>query len=199
MSQFLLWKVHARWWLFALGMPIALATAAVLLFGFLGGAIDLTQSGHWAGVFGLRFLFSLTTGGFGEEAGWRGFALPRLQARIGALWASVVIGVVWSFWHMAHWTLLGLDHQSILVLCVSIIGLSVMLTWIYNGTRGSLLLVALAHTMVNAVEATASRSFAGVMPGEDFMRHFAFVVTVFAAVLVVLTRGKLQFSPRDVN
>ena len=198
MAQFLIWRVHARWWLCAFGVPIAFAVITVLLFVFFGGTIDLTQRGHWIGVFGLRFLFSLTTGGFGEEAGWRGFALPRLQAKVGALWASVIIGVVWGFWHMAHWSLIGLSLPSILVLCTAITGLSVILTWVYNST-GSLLLVALAHVMFNTVEATLSRSFASVMPGEHFMNIFAGVVVVFAAFLTILTKGKLRSSPACGN
>ncbi len=198
MRQFLVWRVNVCWWVCVFALPVLLAVVTVLLFGLSGGPVDLNQSAHWAGVFGLRFVFSLTTGGFGEEAGWRGFALPRLQQKIGALGASIVIGIIWGIWHMAHWTLIGLPLASVVILCVAITGLSVILTWIYNST-GSLLLVALAHVMFNAVEATVSRSFAAVMPGEYFMNIFSCVVIVFAVFLVLLTKGKLRSSPACGN
>lgn len=193
MRKFLIWRVKFSWWVCVFVLPVALAVVTVLFFAVCQGAPDLGQSAHWAGVFSLRFLFSLTTGGFGEEAGWRGFALPLLQKRIGPLWASLVIGFIWSIWHLAHWTLIGLSLTSVLILCVAITGLSVILTWVYNSTQ-SLLLVALMHVMFNAVEATFSRSFAFVMSGEVFLNIFACVMAVFAALLAILTRGKLQFS-----
>jgi membrane protease YdiL (CAAX protease family) len=198
MGQFLKWRVSLRWWMCAFGLPVVLTVLTILMFAFLGGAVDLSQSGHWVGVFVLRLLFSLTTGGFGEEAGWRGFALPRLQRKMGALPASLLIGVVWSLWHWTHWTLIGLSLPSILVMCAAITALSVVLTWIYNSS-GSLLLVALMHVLFNALEATFSRSFAAVMPGGYFMGIFACVVVVFAVVLTVSSRGKLQFPLQSAD
>lgn len=192
--QFLIWRVDPRWWLAAFFVPVGLAALAVVFFGLSGGTVDLSQSYHLIGIFAVRFLFSLTTGGIGEEAGWRGFALPRLQTRIGALGASVVIGLIWGLWHMAFWSLRGLETEYVIVFMISVVSLSIILSWIYNSTRGSLLLVALAHTVVNAVEATASRSFAAVIPSHAFMDFFAAVLFVFAFCLVACTKGRLGFS-----
>lgn len=195
MRQFLVWRVKPGWWACVFALPVAFAVITVLIFHFSGGTVDLSQRAHWSAVFGLRFIFSLTTGGFGEEAGWRGFVLPRLQQRIGALWASLVIGIIWSFWHMAHWTLIGLPLASVVILCIAITGLSIVLTWVYINTQ-SLLLVAFMHVMFNAVEATLSRSFVSAIPVDDFLNIFAGVVVVFAAFLTVLTKGKLDSRQR---
>lgn len=191
LERFLVWRVGVRWWVFAFGLPIVWAIVVFMIFILGGGRIDISRIADWAPVLGLRFLFSLTTGGIGEEAGWRGFALPRLQKRIGPIWASVFIGILWSLWHTAHWSMIELDIFSIFLLYVSMIALSVIFTWTYNSTHGSLLFVALMHTMTNAVEATVSRSFLSIMPGEYFLPLFAALLSVVAFLLMLLTRGNL--------
>ena len=84
----------------------------------------------------------------GEEIGWRGYVLPRLQAKHSALAAALITGVIWTVWHtpkfLTHW-----DWGFFAVYMVSTIARSVLLAWIYNGTRGSLLLVVLAHAAMN--------------------------------------------------
>lgn len=190
MGKFLVWRVGVRWWLTALVLPVALAAMAVGLYAAVGGTIDWSNSHYFVPVFFLRFLFALTTGSIGEEAGWRGFALPLLQKKIGALGACVLIGLLWAMSHSATWSLRNLTLEYISVLTVCFIGLSVVLAWIYNRT-GSLLIVALAHAMFNVMEAVVSRSPAAVMPNLEFLKSFAFVLVVFALILAVATKGNL--------
>jgi membrane protease YdiL (CAAX protease family) len=89
----------------------------------------------------------------GEELGWRGFALPRLQARHEPLVASVILGLFWGFWHTPAW--IAWDSTELALLPLTIMVLStvvtaILFTWIFNRTGGSLLLVVLFHTSITS-------------------------------------------------
>lgn len=84
----------------------------------------------------------------GEEVGWRGFALPRLQARFSPIFASLIIAFVWFPWHLPlKW--LNPDTLPYLFYALTFIPQSIFLTWIYNRTEGSILAVGIAHVATN--------------------------------------------------
>jgi len=87
----------------------------------------------------------------GEETGWRGFALPRLQTRYSPLIASLIIGILWTVWHFPVWRYeLGLaNYQYLLYLSGFTFSSSFILTWLYNRTGGSILAVGLMHVSGN--------------------------------------------------
>jgi len=98
------------------------------------------------------FLFSIFPGSaLGEELGWRGFALPRLQARRSALTASLIVGAAWGTYHLPLFVLGSPTRPFALFLpfALSCVIMSVFYTWMYNGTRGSLLIVVLLHAATN--------------------------------------------------
>jgi membrane protease YdiL (CAAX protease family) len=84
----------------------------------------------------------------GEEVGWRGFALPRLQARASPLVASLVIALFWFAWHLPL-KVLNPDDLSYLFYGLSFIPQSILLTWLFNRTNGSILSVGIAHVSYN--------------------------------------------------
>lgn len=95
------------------------------------------------------FLYQFFYGNvLGEEVGWRGFALPRLQARLSPLVASLIIALIWFLWHLP---LMYGNPDAIPFLwhALSFIPSSILLTWIYNRTHGSILAVGIAHVMNN--------------------------------------------------
>src|SRR3954451_19368735 len=100
----------------------------------------------------VTFLFSIFPGSaLGEELGWRGFALPRLQARHSALAASLIVGAVWGTYHLPPF-LLGSPVRPFALFipfALSCVIMSIFYTWMYNGTRGSLLLAVLLHAATN--------------------------------------------------
>ena len=90
-------------------------------------------------------------GPLGEEAGWRGFALPRLQQKFSPLIASIILGFIWGAW---HW-ILDFMHLSanpyMFFTRLGYIALAILFTWLYNRTKGkSLLPVFLLHASMNA-------------------------------------------------
>lgn len=149
------WKISIRWYMVALlGTLALLAVAATIsILAFDAPVPDLTLFGHWEELPYLRplatWVFLLFTIGLGEEVGWRGFMLPRLQTQTSALTASVVIGIAWVFWHLptfifdpqfASWSLFYRLGWGLLLICASI-----FYTWLYNSTHGSLLIPILFH------------------------------------------------------
>ena len=101
------------------------------------------------GVLGLWLL----TYGLGEETGWRGFALPRMQRTRPATSATFILGILWAFWHLPAFfyrdTFTEMGVLGFPMFLVSIIFASMVFTWLYNSTGGSLLVVILFHAFFN--------------------------------------------------
>ncbi len=95
----------------------------------------------------------LTAGPLQEEFGWRGYALPRLQQRFNALSSSIVLGIAWALWHLPLlFTRVWYIHADLLLFglwVVQVVLTSILFTWIYNNTEGSILATLLFHTFVN--------------------------------------------------
>ena len=82
-----------------------------------------------------------------EEFGWRGLALPLLQRRFSPLWAALILGIVWGFWHLPAFLLSGTQQStwSFLPFFTGTIAVSVIMTALFNASRGSILLAAVMH------------------------------------------------------
>ena len=175
-------------------LPAPVVVAAVLYTVASGQAtLELAGVGHW--LLPAMMLGGVLLGGF-EEVGWRGYLLPRLQDRIGALTASIVIGVVWAAWHAPLFWLETTSQASFSPIWFTLhaVALSVLMTWMYNGTGGSLLLAVLFHGVVNGwydlvVGGVAPEAAAG------FLAPAAVLLTLVAAWLV-LRHGPAHLSAR---
>jgi membrane protease YdiL (CAAX protease family) len=134
------WRVGARWYLAALFLPGGIFVLAAAAYNALGHTEPLFYLPNQPAFVAAAIVFPL-----GEEIGWRGFALPRLIERFGPLPASVVVGVLWTFWHVPMLMLQGVSPVLYLLFVPFMVGGSVLFTWIYRHTRGSLLLAVLSH------------------------------------------------------
>lgn len=195
LRRFLVWRVGARWYVVVLCGPAAIYLTAVALHVALGGSLGeplitrILPSMSLALALPIFFLFDVTTNG--EEIGWRGYALPRLQARRGALAASLVIGGVWAFWHLPKLLNDGGPGYPIWLFLLETTAKAVLFTWVFNGTAGSLLTVSLLHSSVNT-----STVFLPIAPTGDTIRPYALSVGLFclaAVAVIALTRGHLLF------
>jgi membrane protease YdiL (CAAX protease family) len=149
LRRLLMGRVNIGWYA-AIVAITALPVVAVwisTLFGAPTPVISVTISAVVVG-----FLFSIFPGSaLGEELGWRGFALPRLQARRSALAASLIVGAAWGTYHLPLF-LLGSPVRPFalfLPFALSVVIMSIFYTWMYNGTGGSLLLAVLLHAATN--------------------------------------------------
>jgi uncharacterized protein len=199
LRRFLIWRVGVHWYLVVLLGPAAICLAALALHLALGGDLGqplihrILPAMSLAVALPLFFLFDLATNG--EEIGWRGYALPRLQTRYGALVASLVIGAVWAFWHLPKRLTEGGPGYPIWLFVLEMTASAVLYTWVFNGTAGSLLTVALLHSSVNT-----STVFLPIVPSGDTIRPYAFSVALLclaAVTVIVLTRGRLLARQPD--
>ena len=143
------WSVHARWYVFAIGYMAAIKLAVALLLRIATGAWPVFGQ-ESVFVMAIAIVFS-TPAQAGEEIGWRGYALPRLSARLGLSGASIALGVIWACWHLPFFFISGNEKsgQSFPVYLLSVTALSVAMAWLYWRTDGSLLLTMLMHAAVN--------------------------------------------------
>lgn len=151
LSRLFYTQVGARWYLFAVGYMLTIKLAVALLYRMIMGAWPRFGSEAWY-IIAVAIVFS-TPVQAGEEIGWRGYALPRLAARMGLGSASVVVGLIWAIWHLPLFYVRGVDNygQSFPAFMIGVMALSVALAWLYAHTNGSLLLVMLMHSAVNQV------------------------------------------------
>ena len=152
---YLKWRVGFQWYLVVLLGPALVWLAAIGLDLLLTGklpsipAFDILPTTLLS-----SYVFYLVRYMFGnyEEISWRASLLPRVQAQYGALAASVIIGVIQGFWHLPYAFIRGSFVQSIGLPAMILlsVAMGVVFTWVYNGTRGSLLMVAVFHAAYDA-------------------------------------------------
>lgn len=166
-----------QWFVVALALPAAIFAAGMAVFTLAGG------SGPWfyPPMDGQR-VAAMIVFPIGEEVGWRGLALPRLQARHSRLAASLLVGVGWALWHIPMFLLAGMPGWIFAVAMVSMVAGSVMFSWLFNHTGGSLLLAILLH-----VGAHLCGTLQALPDGVPFMIDTA-ALLVFAALLVLVDR-----------
>ncbi|HEY4631963.1 MAG TPA: type II CAAX endopeptidase family protein [Blastococcus sp.] len=149
LRRLLMGRVNIGWYAAIVALT-ALPVLAVWVSTLLGAPTPVVAA-TVPGVLSV-FLFSIFPGSAtGEELGWRGFALPRLQARRSALTASLIVGAVWGTYHFPLF-LLGSPVRPFalfLPFALSCVIMSIFYTWMYNGTGGSLLLAVLLHAATN--------------------------------------------------
>jgi membrane protease YdiL (CAAX protease family) len=189
LAGLLKWRVGLGWILFSTLSPIALfAVAAIVGYATSGTGPDLALLGEvdylpYLGIVG-AFLLWLLTFGLGEEVGWRGYALPRLQQGHSALTATLMLGVAWALWHLPAffykdtYVAMGLV-AGLPLLFLSILAASIIFTWLYNSTRGSLLMVILFHALFDFL----SVSRAG---GDNVAAIMSAGVMIWAVLVVIL-------------
>jgi uncharacterized protein len=173
-------RVGLKWVAVALGLPILLSTIVVVSHAvLLGKPIAIMPNG--APVFTL--ILGLLV--IGEEIGWRGFALPRLQTRFNSLAASLILGVLWATWHLPNSFIPGMGHYltAFPVFLVWVISMTVLFTWLANRTRGSLWIAWLFHAAINVA--------GGFLFIGDNLRQWWLSAGIFAvaAVVIVIVEG----------
>jgi uncharacterized protein len=152
LRRYVLWRVNFRWYLFVLlAIPASEVLGAIVLPGVLASHQSLTLSLLLSYPVALALTFILG-GPLGEEPGWRGFALPRLQLLRGPLAGSITLGILWASWHLplfwsGVWT--PLTIPNIVMFIAMITALTVIMTWVFNNAKGSLLITMLMHSSFN--------------------------------------------------
>jgi uncharacterized protein len=207
LGKMVLWRVGLRWYLLALvGLPAIIMVGTLLVPGNLASfepqaPLPLLLS-YLASFVYPAFIIG---GPLGEEPGWRGFALPRLQRQYGPLLGTLILCPLWAFWHVPVWLVAWLPASMLnvynLVLYVLFIAAwTFVYTWIFNNTRGSVLMAMIVHASVDAfpnfvlwplLPAALEVTSYGVYVG-----YFGMVIGLGAVALlaVAVTRGRLSYD-----
>lgn len=221
LRPFIRWRAGLGWW----GIAI-FGMAGIFLMGL---GVHLVLGGEAPPFIMIRDELSLIplylvmvvlmpwNGPVGEEFGWRGFALPRLQNAYGPLVASLVIGTVWGIWHLptffaplgvlsALTTALGIGF--ILPYTITTIASSIFITWLYNKTQKSALIAGIIwhastdfwapiilsdSSLVAAGEGTHLPTIAPAL-----YLTVAAVLAVSAGIVVIATKGRLGFAKSEI-
>ena len=140
-----------RWYAVIFGLPVVMCVIAVAIMAAFGKTPALPDPAAWREL-PERFIFILLFIGLGEEPGWRGFALPRLQKKHTPLVASLILAPVWALWHVP---LMGNEFPAAVIAAflISLLGGTLIQTWLFNRTKGSVFAQMLFHATVNTVGA----------------------------------------------
>ena len=204
LGRALIWRVDLRWWLFALLFPIIPSLGGLYLARLLGGpAID------WSGMSPVYtliplILFLTIFAGLAEEFGWRGFAIPRLQARYNIFLTCLVIGTFHALWHIPLFFIEGTMQHTMAqdagfipafpVYAVFVIALSVQLAWLFNNTKGSVLLAAIFHGAINAWN-----DYIDIYRGHMGNLYAYTAVMVIVAIVIVLVFWRRELFAKKVS
>jgi uncharacterized protein len=184
LGRLTLWRVGWRWWLAAVVVVPAVLVTSGLIHNWLWGLPPVTPAPMVAPVVLVVNVIFLALATLGEEIGWRGVALPALQQRYNPLAASVILGLLWATWHIPFWLLIdtlaqfGIGYFALNFAMA--LPLTVVITWFFNHSRGSLLLPLVFHLTFNLVNVvwlpvTSSTGAFGV-----------FIVSLWLVALLIL-------------
>jgi CAAX protease family protein len=145
LGQFGRWRFGPGWYAYAILIAPIIAVVILLITRAMGGHAPAPAAP-------LQFLVPLAP--LGEELGWRGYALPRLQSRMSAVSAGLLIGVIWACWHLPYFAFADV-HPLVFwigfpLFAAVIIAESLLATWLYNSTRGSVLATFIFHWSITA-------------------------------------------------
>ncbi|MDS0222276.1 CPBP family intramembrane metalloprotease [Haloarcula sp. S1AR25-5A] len=200
------WRVAPRWYIAAVTLPLLIIALTSVGLTVVGTSVDPGLLPERVTLVFASFVTIALVGGGNEEPGWRGLALPKLQERSAPVPATLILGVVWAFWHLpllatGPTTFHGLASfvevaPTTTVRILNIVGVAFILTWVYNGT-GSVLLAILAHTGFNTANNTLVPLPLDIISAGDsttILVVTTVAIWVVVAVLLVVTHGRLGYE-----
>lgn len=201
LRKLLIWNIPIRNYAFIIFAPLIFVITGIGLYSFFIGAIGSFEPMAfvsiptilWAGFY---------AGPLGEELGWRGFLLPEFQKSFPALTSSVLIGIIWFVWHIPLFrapfgtlvsgeaiTFIPVTTYFVLLLCISI-----MITWLVNKSKGSVLAAILFHLSINA--GIALVFFPEL--NQDFKKvHLFSIVGMLLFTGILIAKNKLNTSTQE--
>ena len=191
------WRVGVRWYLFVLlGVPLLTLVGATFLYGALPFQSLAVQWTALLTRFAPLILLTALTTGLGEEPGWRGFALPNLQQRHGPLLGTLLLSLLWAFWHLPNLVLQPSGTATFGLWFLATMVNAFVLTWVYNCTGGSVLLVILLHATQNSTSRLVA-NLVGATDPVQFQNDYS-LITVFTfgllmAIVIAATHGRLGY------
>jgi uncharacterized protein len=186
-----MWKVRPVWWLVALS-PLTIGFLVGLMLNFamdskvtlstLGEVNFLPPIGIWA------LDLWVFTFGFGEEIGWRGYALPRLQKDQSALKATFILATLWALWHLPQFFYV-FDPAIAIGWAIGLLAGAIVFTWLFNSSDGSILIVAIFHGCFNFISSSPA--------GNGILAAVVTIIVMIWAVFVVVIFKPQRLSDQE--
>ncbi|MDW3195621.1 MAG: type II CAAX endopeptidase family protein [Cytophagales bacterium] len=199
LRRFKSFKVHWRWYLFVIALPVGLyylATISTVLFGF-----DLGNPAYGEGLkMALVYLLlALPFGPLMEELGWRGYMLPALLQRYHVFKSSLILGFCWALWHLASFTFPGaaipavfeVNAWTVLLYFLTIMSETLVFSYVYLKTKGSLIMVILLHAAFNAGSTIVLTVFPDISEQVD-QRMYLYIIHI--VMILLAATGLFGFS-----
>jgi membrane protease YdiL (CAAX protease family) len=186
-----IWQVNIGWYLVALFYQPLLFFFAKWVDGLFGNAYEVVSPLASVNIdvpiifVIIGVIISAIPGALMEELGWRGFALPKLQSGNTALIASIILGLIWGAWHIPSIIFFGETNALNIIWSVAnFIPVTILFTWLYNNTQGSLPLVTIFHASTQY-----SNNFLGTVSTGT-----ANIVTWLVAIIIMFVFGMNNLS-----
>ncbi len=181
------------WILFALFLPLVWNLIPTLIYGATHGGIGRIDPAGLGQYFAPGVLLAMTTGPLGEEAGWRGFLQPRMLKRYSPLATSLILGVIWSVWHVPlYWDTVFAGFSSAAAFTVSTMCFSVLMTVLWGFTRASVFWAIIFHWSVNISGRVVGGVFPDIETPSSNLWEPATLVVVTVMVFVLVGRERLE-------
>jgi membrane protease YdiL (CAAX protease family) len=189
LSRIVRWKVSWVWYAAALILPVFLVIVAASLNILLGtNSLNTDHLANWPEVF-FTFAFVFVVIALGEEPGFRGFALSRLQSSRTALQAALIVSVIGVIWHVPLFLIGDSPWSNIIIIVAGYI----LFTWLFNNTRGSVLIAMLLHTSLGVI---GPELIGPMFTGADLTRYSWLLTGGFAIAALVVV---VVFGPRTLT
>jgi len=194
------WRVGLQWYLFALiGVPAVMVLATIIRPGALE-SLDVSAQPITLAYLKAFVCMAIMGGPLFEEPGWTGFAQPRLQQMYGPLLGGLLLGGLWALWHLPGFLIPSENVRDIpprgtvldfAVFALALVGLRLIIIWVVNNTRDSVLMAILVHASWNTFYAT---SLIRLFPSPAVLGSYSnltIAACALALVLLVATRGRM--------
>jgi len=180
------WRVSPVWVAVSLLLLPATMLAAIYLCAWYRGEVALLRFRETWDTLPAYFIYALLLGGpLGEEPGWRGFALPRLQAKYGPVAGSLGLGLLGAGWHLPLWWMYPSPSPYLLFVASAVL-LTFLFTWLFNHTGGSVFYSLIFHTSLTVAS----------MRLPDIPAHHVWVPVLLILVLAILLGDRRLGQPR---
>lgn len=202
LKKLFVWNVPLKIYLFVILIPIIFAIIGIGLYDlFIGDIGSFNKMAFlsiptvlWAGLY---------AGPLGEELGWRGFLLPEFQKTFSSLKSAIIIGVIWFVWHIPlFWAPFGtlvsgeaISFVPIITYFVMLVCLSIIITWLVNHSKSSVLIAILFHLSINAGIALL---FFPELNSDFKMVHLLSSAGLLVFTGILIAKNKLKTSANDV-
>jgi len=176
MNRLMRWRAHPVWIVVSLLLLPGTMLTAIFLYAYFKGTIATLRFHDLWVTLPAHFIYSLLLGGpLGEEPGWRGFALPRMEARYGAVPASIWLGLLEAGWHLPLWWLYPSPCPFPLFVAGAVL-LVFLFTWLFNHTHGSVFYTLIFHTSLTVASVRLPQAPA----------YHVWVLCILSVVLLIL-------------